>query len=164
MFCTICLVNQCQACSWGRRWFVLTQAHSCFANGTTLTHFFHSFRKRFQVQYHTSEIFYRNFLTHGKRCLFPEKSVRVSTWRRLLLQNVAMVAKKLLVDDKITACVKQISWVLYAKFRIEKRLVKHFAFLKNVCYQYLHFLLRVTQLRAADWPQPTFLECIVTFL
>ena len=107
----------------------------CFANGTTLTHSFHSFRKRFQVQYHTSEIFYRNFLTHGKRCLFPERSVRVSTWRRLLLQNVAMVAKKLLVDDKITACVKQISWVLYAKFRIEKRLVKHFAFLKNVCYQ-----------------------------
>ena len=57
-----------------------------------------------------------------------------------------MVAKKLLVDDKITACVKQISWVLYAKFRIEKRLVKHFSFLKNVCYQYLDFLLRVTQL------------------
>ena len=57
-----------------------------------------------------------------------------------------MVAKKLMVDDKITACVKQVSWVLYAKFRIEKRLVKHFAFLKNVCYQYLYFLLRVTQL------------------
>ena len=61
------------------------------------------------------------------------------------MQNVTMVAKKLLVDDK-TACVKQVSWVLYAKFRIEKRLVKHFAFLKNVCYQYLNFVLRVTQL------------------
>ena len=75
-----------------------------------------------------------------------------------------MVAKKLLVDDKIKACVKQVYWVSYAKFGIQKRQVKHFAFLKNVCYQYLHFLLRVTQLRAADWPQPTFLECIVTFL
>ena len=32
----------------------------CFANGTTLTH--SSFRKRFQVQYHFSEIFHRNFL------------------------------------------------------------------------------------------------------
>ena len=52
-----------------------------------------------------------------------------------------MVAKKLLVDDKIKACVKQVSWVLYAKFGIQKRQVKHFAFLKNVCYQYLYFLL-----------------------
>ena len=57
-----------------------------------------------------------------------------------------MAGKKLLVDDKIKDCVKQVSGVLYAKFRIQKRLVKHFAFLKNVCYQYLHFLLRVTQL------------------
>ena len=28
MFCTICLFNQCQASSWGKRWFVLNQAHS----------------------------------------------------------------------------------------------------------------------------------------
>ena len=71
----------------------------------------------------------------------------ILTWGRLLLQNVAwMVAKKLLVDDKIKACVKQVSWVLYAKFGIQKRQVKHFAFLKNVCYQYLYFLLWVTQL------------------
>ena len=27
----------------------------------------------------------------------------------MLLQNVAMVAKKLLVDDKITACVRHMS-------------------------------------------------------
>ena len=34
---------------------------------------------------------------------------------------------------------------VYAKFQIEKHcLVKHFAFLKNVCYQYLNFVLRVT--------------------
>ena len=45
-----------------------------------------------------------------------------------------MQAKKLLVDDKITACVinKYVSWVFYGK-RIEKHyLVKHFAFLENV--------------------------------
>ena len=42
-----------------------------FCNGTTLTH--SSFRKGFQVQYHLSETFYRNFLTNGKRssyCFF----------------------------------------------------------------------------------------------
>ena len=35
----------------------------------------------------------------------------------------------MLVDDKITACVKEISgsWVLYAKFQIEE----HFAFLQK---------------------------------
>ena len=71
----------------------------------------------------------------------------ILTWGRLLLQNVAwMVAKKLLVDDKIKACVKQVFWVLYGKFRIPTRQVKHFAFLKNVCYQYLYFLLWVTQI------------------
>ena len=36
----------------------------CFANGTTPTHSL--FQKRFQVQYHLSEIFYRNFPTNGK--------------------------------------------------------------------------------------------------
>ena len=41
-----------------------------------------------------------------------------------------MVAKKLLVDDKITACVKGICKVLkkHCLFRV---LVKHFAFLKT---------------------------------
>ena len=41
----------------------------CFANGTTLTR--SSFRKHFQVQYHLSEIFYRNFLINGKRSWTP---------------------------------------------------------------------------------------------
>ena len=41
---------------------------------------------------------------------------------------------------------KYVSWVLYVKFRIHKRdcLLKHFAFLKNVCHQYLNFVLGVT--------------------
>ena len=36
---------------------------------------------------------------------------------------------------------KYVSWVLYVKFWIHKRdcLLKHFAFLKNVCYQFLKF-------------------------
>ena len=50
----------------------------------------------------------------------------------MLLQSAAMVAKKLPVDDKIAACVKQIC------------LLGVFAFLKNGCYQYLNFVLRVT--------------------
>ena len=45
----------------------------------------------------------------------------------MLLQSMAIVAKKLLVDEKITA------WVLYVSFQIEKHcLAKHFAFLKNI--------------------------------
>ena len=49
-----------------------------------------------------------------------------------------MVAKKLLVDDKITDCVKQTCFLdIIYKFWIEKHcLVEYFAFLKNVCYQY----------------------------
>ena len=46
-----------------------------------------------------------------------------------------MVAKKLLVDDKIPACVKQI---------IHKQCRLKFAFLKNVCYHYFNFVPRVT--------------------
>ena len=38
-----------------------------------------------------------------------------------------------------------VSRVLYVKFQIEKRwLVKHFSFLKNVCYQYLNVVRQVT--------------------
>ena len=79
-------------------------------------------------------------------------------------QSAATVAKKSLADDKITACVKYVSWELYVKFRIEKHcLVKHFAFLKNVCYQYVNFVLRGTY-ELLIGPQLTFLECIVIFL
>ena len=62
----------------------------------------------------------------------------------MLLQSMAMVAKILLADDKITACAKNkyVSWVYYVKIRKEKHcLVKDFAFLKNVCYQYYNFVL-----------------------
>ena len=72
---------------------------------------------------------------------------------RMLLQFAAIGVKKSLADDKITACVKDISWVLCTKFWIEKHcLVKHFAFLKKVCF----YELLIGQ-------QPTFLECIVIF-
>ena len=40
-----------------------------------------------------------------------------SQWPGMLLQSAAIVAKKLWVDDKITALSKKyVSWVLYAKF------------------------------------------------
>ena len=57
-----------------------------------------------------------------------------------------MVAKKLLVNDKITACVKRTRvLVAICRFRIEKHcLVKHLAFLKNICYQFLNFVLWLT--------------------
>ena len=57
------------------------------------------------------------------------------------------------------------SWVLYVKFRIEEHsLVKLFAFLKNVCYQYFYFVpffvlfcFVLCFLRATDWPTTSFL-------
>ena len=62
------------------------------------------------------------------------------------LQSGVIEAKKLLVDDKITACVKQICLVgVICKVLNKKHcLVKHFGFLKNVCYQYFNFVLQVT--------------------
>ena len=80
-----------------------------------------------------------------------------------------MVVMKMLLhvdDSKITArviqiCPLDVTVYNYVKFQIEKHcLVKHFAFLKNVCYQYLNFLLRVTYiffLRATDWFTTNFL-------
>ena len=52
-----------------------------------------------------------------------------------------MVEKKLLVNDEITACVKQICLLGVICKNSNKKycLVKHFAFLKNVCYQFQIF-------------------------
>ena len=70
----------------------------------------------------------------------------------MLLQSTALVAMKLLnellVDDKITACVRQICLVavickVSKKRKTKHCLVEHFA-LKNVCYQYFNFELQVT--------------------
>ena len=45
-----------------------------------------------------------------------------------------------------------VSWMLFVKFRIEWCcLVKHFSFLKNVCYQYVNFVLRVTYCFFMSW-------------
>ena len=68
IFCTICLVNQCQASSWGKRWFVLTQVHS-LSGVLQIVQLWPIplFGNVFNSQYHLSETFYRNFLTNGKR-------------------------------------------------------------------------------------------------
>ena len=76
----------------------------------------------------------------------------------MLLQSAAMVAKKLLVDDKITACVKGICKVLNRKTLSGLSLVKHFAFLKISKFCASSNLLFF--LRAADWPTTNFLEML----
>ena len=39
--------------------------------------------------------------------------------------------------QKNSLCQRNVSWVLYTEYRIEKHCrVKHFAFPENVCYQY----------------------------
>ena len=91
--------------------------------------------------------------------------------------RLPMVVMKMLlhVDDfKITACVIQIcpldvTVYNYVRFQIEKHwLVKHFAFLKNISYQYLNFVLRVTYIFFNELligSQQTFLvQSIVNFL
>ena len=60
------------------------------------------------------------------------------TGGRMLLQSVVRLMTKVLLDDKITACVKQnntlyVSWELYVKFQREKHwLMKSFAFWKRL--------------------------------
>ena len=70
-----------------------------------------------------------------------------------------MVAKKLLADNKIAACVKQICLLdIICKVSNGKTLSgEMFAFLKNV-----HLLFWFYELLIGL--QPTFLECIVIFV
>ena len=85
------------------------------------------------------------------------------------MQSAAIVAKKLLVDDKITACVKQIfSLVTYVKFGIEKTLsAETFCFLEKRLLPIFKFRPSSNLLSFYEMligPQPTFLECAVIFL
>ena len=66
----------------------------------------------------------------------------------MLFQSVTVVTKKLPVDDKITACVKQLC------------LAKHFLSKFKFCSS--SNLLLFYELLIG--PQPIFLECIVIFL
>ena len=68
IFRTICLVTQCQASSWGKRWFVLTQARS-LSGVLQIVQLWPIplFGNVFNSLYHLSETFYWNFLTNGKR-------------------------------------------------------------------------------------------------
>ena len=78
--------------------------------------------------------------------MFPEKSViYFGLDVACLLQSAAMVAKKLLVDDKTTACFKQICCYMLSS---EGKTLsgETFCFLENVCHQYLNFVLQVTSL------------------
>ena len=64
----------------------------------------------------------------------------------MLLQSAAIVAKKLPVDEKITACVKQI-FLQGVVCKVSNRKTSFgeiFCFLENVCYQHLNVVLQVT--------------------
>ena len=72
----------------------------------------------------------------------------------MLLQSAAIVVKKLLVDLLGVIC------------KVLNRMVKHFAFLKNVCYQYLNFVLGVTHCFFYELligQQATVSECTLLF-
>ena len=62
----------------------------------------------------------------------------------MLLQSAAQIAKKQLVDDKITACVKKKVFLLGVICKVSTEnhcLVKYFALLKKVFCQQLNFVL-----------------------
>ena len=64
------------------------------------------------------------------------------------MQTTAMEAKKLLADENKTQRVKQNKYVSCVLCKVSNRekhcLVKYFAFLENVCYEYLNCVLRIT--------------------
>ena len=47
--------------------------------------------------------------------------------------------EEMLVDDKVTACVKYVSWMLYVKFQLLTG--ETFGFVENICNQCLNFVL-----------------------
>ena len=85
----------------------------------------------------------------------------------MLLQRVKMVAKKSLVDDKITACVKRIVPALGVMCKVSnrkilstetccflaKRLLSIFKYCSSSNFLFFYELL--------IGPQPTFLECVI---
>ena len=88
----------------------------------------------------------------------------------MLLQRVKMVAKKSLVDDKITACVKRIVPALGVMCKVSnrkilstetccflaKRLLSIFKYCSSSTFLFFYELL--------IGAQPTFLECAIIFL
>ena len=86
----------------------------------------------------------------------------------MLLQSTEVAAKKLLVDDKITVCVKDICLLgVVCKVSNGKTLYGHtFYFLEKRLLLIFNFVLRVTFFFFYDLlisSQPTFLECSVVF-
>ena len=85
------------------------------------------------------------------------------------MQNAAMVAKKLLVDDKIAACVKQMHLlgVMCKVSNIKTLSGETFHFLKKCLLSIFKSCASSTLLFCYELligSQATFLECIVIFL
>ena len=78
----------------------------------------------------------------------------------MLMQSPAAMARKLLVDEKITACVKQMSPLGCCIF-----LVKHSAFLKKDLHSTFKFCAssKLLFFYAVDWPTTNFLEMYCFF-
>ena len=88
----------------------------------------------------------------------------------MLLQRVAIIEKKLLVDDKITACVKD-RFLLTVVSKVSNRKTlcgETFCFPEKHLLSILNFVLQETYYfffyELLIDAQPTSLECIVIFL
>ena len=97
---------------------------------------------------------FMTFWTSWKKPLFPERSVRVLTEAEIVkVRHISDLRLLVIVkcgngswqSNSFLMCLTNMCPGCYVKFQIEKHwLMKHFAFLKNVCYQYLNFVLWVT--------------------
>ena len=122
------------------------------------------------------------FWTCWRKPMFHERSVRVSTEvenvnvRHIFCLRSLVIAKGGNGSKEIAGRWQNNSFCQaklcllgdsYVKFQIAKHwLVKHFAFLKNICYQYLNFVLIVLIVfsRAADWLTTNFLGMYYYFI
>ena len=89
--------------------------------------------------------------------MFPERSVRVNDeskkckcylhfWLEVMMLLQATVAKKFLVEDKVTACVNQICLLGFICKVLNRKTLfgETFLFLENPFCQYLNCVLQVT--------------------
>ena len=129
---------------------------------------------KFQIE---KNIVWWNILlwTCWRKHVFPKRSVRVSDTLDLrshvIAISTATVAKKLLVgrwQKKQLVSKRYASWVLYAKFQMEKNIVwwNILLYWKTLAIN-IKFCAMSNSLFFYELlidPQPTFLECIVIFL
>ena len=162
-------------------WPIGWQNNKYIPRKLVVNHIYHEVRSTSWIEINQLQPAYVTFFTRWKTSMFPEKSVRVLTEAKNVDVDHIFDLRSHVVpwdngSEEIAGwwqnnslCETNVSWVLYVKFGIEEHsLVRPFAFLKNVCYQYFYFVpffvLFCVFCELLIGPQPAFLECIFFFL